>query len=119
MKSLALVTSALLFLLSRTGEAFQEVQNNASWIKECQGDRLYINADKLEIREDSIFVRDEDNVQHPLTNIFVDALGIFTTMDSLISTDLATVWNIVWCRTCENYRSVDIKGRCVRCGNPP
>lgn len=119
MKSLALIAASLLLLSPGAVEASQEDQNHASWIKQCQADRLYINGDKLEIREDGIFVRDENDVLYPLTNIFVDQVGIFTIINSLRASDLATVWNIAWCRTCRNYRSIDINGRCVRCGNPP
>jgi hypothetical protein len=119
MKSLALIAAAFLFLFPGMGVAFQEVQNHASWIKECQGDRLYINADKLEIKEDSISVRDANNIPHPLTNIFVDSAGIFTTTHSMSEDELAVVWNIFWCRTCNAYRSTDMRGLCVVCGNRP
>jgi len=113
------MVAAFLFLLMGKGEAFQGIQNNASWVKKCQGNRLYINVDKLEIEEDKISVKDANNISHPLTHIFVDSMGIFTTIDSMGDAEQSKVWNIVWCRTCQDYRSVDVNGLCVRCGNSP
>jgi hypothetical protein len=113
------MVTALLFLLTGKGEAFQKPQNNACWIKECQGNRLYINSDKLEIGEDKISVKDANNIPHPLTHLFVDSVGIFTTTDSIREIELSKVWNIVWCRNCDAYRSLDMRGLCVVCGNRP
>ena len=119
MNSLVRIIGAFLFLLPGAMQAFQEVQYNASWIKECQDDRIYIKTDQIEIREDGIFVKDEYNILHPLTNILVDKYGVFTPISSISDNKLAKVWNIVWCKTCNAYRSVDVRGLCVRCGNPP
>jgi hypothetical protein len=119
MKSLALLFTVLISAIPENGGACQEAQNNACWIKECQGDRLYIHADRLEITGDLILIKDAANISYPLTHIFVDSSGIFTTARSMSETELATVWNIVWCRTCNAYRSVDIAGLCVKCGNQP
>ncbi|OGN64200.1 MAG: hypothetical protein A3E80_03935 [Chlamydiae bacterium RIFCSPHIGHO2_12_FULL_49_9] len=115
MKSSALLAAIFLLIIPESGKA----SNDASWIKECQGNRLYIKADKLEVRENAIFVKDDSNHSYPLTHIFVDELGIFTTTESIRDSALGTVWNIVWCKTCGAYRSVDIRGLCVKCGNQP
>ncbi len=118
MNLLALI-AATLCISTLSGQPYQETGNDASWIKECQGNRLYIKADRLEITDKDIIVRDESNLPIKLSHISVDILGIFTTIDTLNAADIATVWNIVWCRTCEAYRSIDIRGNCVRCGNKP
>ncbi len=119
MKSLVFIAAGFLFLFPGNGTAFQEGQNNASWVKECQGDRIYINSDKLEIKGNRIFVKDENNAPHPLSHLFVDSVGIFTTTETMSDTELAKVWNIVWCKTCNAYRSVNVQGLCVKCGNRP
>lgn len=94
-------------------------RNDAACINECQGNKIYLSPDSLEITESSIFILDDFNVPIPVKSLFVDTHGIFTTTDSLLDDQLPTVWNLVWCNTCHAYRSVNINGYCVRCGNRP
>lgn len=119
MQKFALMALAILFIVPIWGQNQKETLNYPSWIRECQGSRVYINTEHLEIHEDCILVRDEKNVSRPIKEIFVDAHGVFTRVESLSDIELSTLWNIVWCDTCKAYRTTDIRGKCVVCGNQP
>lgn len=120
MKTLAFCLTALMYLnlhSSNTTELRNFLENNVSWMKDCQDNRIYIKNECLIVAEDGIYVGDESN-KIPLTELFADSQGIYTRIESL-GTEIATVWNIVWCQTCMAYRSTDIRGNCVKCGNRP
>jgi len=101
-----------------TNQLKKFLDNDASWVKDCQDNRVYLKNDHLVIAEDGIYVLDESNKKIPLTELFVDSQGIYTRIESL-GTDIAAVYGIVWCKNCEAYRTVDWKGLCVVCGKRP
>jgi hypothetical protein len=90
--------------------------NHEPFFGENQEDRLYINPSKIQVNQKGIWLMDDRGEIHPLYNLLVDAHGLYTVLGR---EKLATVWNIVWCNTCNAYRTTDIKGRCVICGNTP
>lgn len=118
MKFLALMTIALSFLCPNIGSSF-EARNDASCIRGSQGDRLYLNADRIQVNSDGISILDDENFPHPLENIAVDSMGVYTSIGESIEDTIATVWNIVWCRNCNKYRSTDMNGLCMVCGKRP
>lgn len=85
-----------------------------SWIKECGEDKVYLKPDMIKISSEGIKIA--NGVKDFFwTALFSNEKGIYTTLKSLE----ATVYPIVWCKTCEDYRTVDIYGNCVACGNKP
>ncbi len=112
----------MLLLLSVRSESSlfdHETKNHASWVLDCQDRRVYLKSDRVVIHEDTISVVTDSGEKTPLSELFVDAQGIYTRIESLNMSELTTVWNIVWCKTCKAYRSVNINGHCVVCGNIP
>ena len=88
------------------------------WIKECQNDKIYLKSDHLVLSEEGIFVLTGSNSHIHLSGLFCDSQGLYTTMESLPS-ETAVVYPIVWCSTCGAWRTVNIRGKCVVCGNTP
>lgn len=122
MKVSSVFMSVLLFCVS--GEAtpspkeIEFSENAAVYVKGFQDDRIYLRSEHLTISEDGMYVLDQFNQKVPLTELFSDSHGLYTKIESL-RTDTATVYPIVWCHTCNAWRTVNIKGLCSGCGNPP
>ena len=83
MKALLLCLTVLLFCIkgeSSTAPVFGE--KNASWIKGCQGNRIYLNLAKMLINEEGIFAFNEDNRKVPITELYTDTHGVYTRAES-------------------------------------
>lgn len=115
MKILTLVFLCFSFYLKAECNVFKEsFPQDATWVKKCEGDKVYIKADRLTLSEDGIYLIDDwsRNVFIPIIAYDID--GVFASREIL-----STVWNIIWCNTCQAYRSVNIQGKCVVCGQCP
>lgn len=100
-------------------DGFSEIVNkDVSWVKNCQDNRIYLNPEYLIVSKNRMVVVDEYENETFLTELYSDANGIYTKAESF-GKELPTVWNIVWCNTCQAYRTTSIKGVCVVCGNAP
>jgi hypothetical protein len=112
--------TALLLLSLLTTNAMASVFDEppVAWIKECQNDRIYLKADHITLTDTGISIEVEPNVHVSVHQFYNDSQGIFITAESLPSM-VATVYPIVWCRTCKAWRTVTVKGKCVVCGNTP
>jgi hypothetical protein len=123
MKNVLFCIISLFYFLN--AEAFcskEELKNflikDASYIKNCQDNRVYLKNNCLEVTEEGMYVIDGLNQKIPLTELFSDSQGLYTRIESF-GNDLATVYPIVWCRTCKAWRMITIRGVCGICGNVP
>ena len=77
----------------------------------------YLKPDNVSIQENASLVFNELGEAIEIDSIFHDEKGIFTTPSSQNSISDGKVWNILYCKTCEDYTPVNIQGKCTRCGN--
>ena len=106
---------------SPVGDANGFVKNHASWIKKCQDNRVYLEANRLTLSEEGIYVMDDFNEPIPLSEVYSDSNGIYTKLESL-EPRLERTWGkygVVWCHTCRAIRDLDKEGKCRICGNYP
>ena len=77
-------------------------------------DRLYVNPKSVLINENGIFLQIPDGAQIPLTALFSDSHGCYTSA----SAGLATVYPVITCRNCKTPFSPTIfdLGKCPHCG---
>ena len=93
-------------------------RNDTSWVKECQGERVYLNSHNLVVSNEGIFLVYDTHQKIPLSLLCSDAQGIYTLSEAL-EYDLAVVAYPVWCRTCMAWRVIGLGGRCGACSNIP
>ena len=119
MKNLGLQIFVLLFsLFVQTNLQAKLTEQATSWERESQSDRIYLKSDHLVLSDEGIFIVTESNTQIPISKLFCDSQGLYTTSESL-SPESSIVYPIVWCDTCKAWRTVNIQGKCVVCGNIP
>lgn len=122
MKSLILSVMSFVFVINGQASATDGIkeilQNDAAWVKDCQDNRVYLKTEHLLVEEDRIYIVDKLGGKISVSELFSDAQGIYTRIES-IGTELATVYPIVWCKNCEAWRTVTIKGVCAVCGQTP
>ena len=94
------------------------LKNDARWVKDCQGNRIYLNTEYLTVNNEGMYILNEKNKKISITELFADSQGSYTRAESLM-TEVAVVYPIVWCKTCNAWRTVNIEGCCVKCGNNP
>ena len=100
-----------------TGSKF--LKNGISWVKECQGDKIYLKTEKLIISDNNIIVIDEQNGDFFLPELYFDETGIYTRISSLKESSSATVYPMVYCNTCGEWTVINWRGNCVKCGKNP
>ena len=83
------------------------LNKDVSWVKNCQGNRIYLNPDYLDVSEKGMFLIDEFGRSTPLSRLYSDVQGIYVKAESL-APELTTVWNIVWCRSCHNLKALPL-----------
>ena len=122
MKVSSIFMSVLLFCISGEATLLPKAagfsENAAVYVKGFQDDRIYLKSEYLTVSEDGMYLLDQFNQKIPLIELFSDSQGLYTKIGSF-GTDIATVYPIVWCHTCNGWRTVNIKGLCSKCGNPP
>ena len=96
---------------------FQEfTENNASWVRGCQEERVYLKGDRLTIENDLIYVVDDTNEKMPLPELFCDSQGVYIKVASQERSKDNGVYNILWCNRCGELTYHDWFGRCGKCG---
>jgi len=98
--------------------ALSRTNKDASWVRECQEDKIYVKADRLMLTDAGIFLIDEANEAVSLSALSADSNGIYIARNAFDS-PCSAVYPIVWGESCQAWRTVNIQGKCVVCGKTP
>jgi len=112
MKKLVIFHLILFFSISCNAfELVDSININAK----CQGDRVYLNAEAIDISSHQICLVLKDYKNLPLTCLFSDNQGIYVLAKDFEQNIQDNFDNMAWCANCHTIREYGWDGRCKVC----